>query len=234
LRLISASPGFGPFSTLRSACRLPGQSLTGGMRHHLQLPSPTSLAAQATPNTLTPSPPFTSCILSYFSNHHFSLLILLRNTSVILERYLAHPQTAICEEARKPMDEKLAKILASADFQPWRATLWKEISAEAIAHGFVGRGDILPDQTINPNSERWCQLYSRLVCQVRKGLHDAWWNVSLTNAVSRVTTGRNTLPLSLPSISICPRPLLTPDTQCAEASRRGLSIFPYESESDAG
>lgn len=61
------------------------------------------------------------------------------------------------------MDEKLAKIFASPDFEEWRNTLWKEISAEAIAHGWVLREDIRADNMIDCRSERWSQLYSRLV-----------------------------------------------------------------------
>jgi hypothetical protein len=62
------------------------------------------------------------------------------------------------------MDEKLAKILRSPDFEAWRASLWKEISTEAIQHGWVAREDIRKsDSVINPDSERWSQLYARLV-----------------------------------------------------------------------
>jgi len=61
------------------------------------------------------------------------------------------------------MDEKLAKILASPDFEAWRSGLWKEISAEAIAHGWVARDDIRGNGSIDPESDRWSQLYSRLV-----------------------------------------------------------------------
>jgi hypothetical protein len=62
------------------------------------------------------------------------------------------------------MDDKLAKILYSSDFEAWRATLWKEISTEAIQHGWVAREDIRrSDRVINPDSERWNQLYARLV-----------------------------------------------------------------------
>lgn len=62
------------------------------------------------------------------------------------------------------MDEKLAKILATSDFEEWRAGLWKEISAEAIAHGWVERRDVREDGTVNPESARWGQLFLRLVC----------------------------------------------------------------------
>ena len=66
------------------------------------------------------------------------------------------------------MDAKLNKILCSPDFEEWRATLWKEISSEAIQHGWVAKEDIRPhDRVINPDSERWSQLYARLVCRVR-------------------------------------------------------------------
>lgn len=64
----------------------------------------------------------------------------------------------------RAMDAKLNKILCSPDFEAWRASLWKEISQEAIQHGWVDKGDIrIHDGTINPNSERWSQLYARLV-----------------------------------------------------------------------
>lgn len=62
------------------------------------------------------------------------------------------------------MDEKLAKILATSDFEEWRAGLWREISAEAIAHGWVERRDVREDGTVNPESARWGQLFLRLVC----------------------------------------------------------------------
>lgn len=62
------------------------------------------------------------------------------------------------------MDEKLAKILATTDFEEWRAGLWREISAEAIAHGWVERRDVREDGTVNPESARWGQLFLRLVC----------------------------------------------------------------------
>ena len=62
------------------------------------------------------------------------------------------------------MDEKLSKILATPDFEVWRAGLWKEISAEAIAHGWVERRDVREDGTVNPESARWGQLFLRLVC----------------------------------------------------------------------
>jgi hypothetical protein len=62
------------------------------------------------------------------------------------------------------MDQKLAKTLHSADFEAWRATLWKEISTEAIQHGWVAKEDIRrSDGLINPDSDRWSQLYARLV-----------------------------------------------------------------------
>jgi hypothetical protein len=63
------------------------------------------------------------------------------------------------------MDEKLSKILSTPDFEAWRAGLWKEISAEAIAHGWVERRDMLSDGIVNPESARWGQLFLRLVCQ---------------------------------------------------------------------
>lgn len=63
------------------------------------------------------------------------------------------------------MDGKLAKVLISPDFEAWRATLWKEISQEAIQHGWLSRGEIRAhDGVINPDCERWSQLYARLVC----------------------------------------------------------------------
>jgi hypothetical protein len=63
------------------------------------------------------------------------------------------------------MDAKLTKILCSPDFEAWRYTLWKEISQEAIQHGWVAREDLRQhDGVINPDSERWSQLYARLVC----------------------------------------------------------------------
>ncbi len=61
------------------------------------------------------------------------------------------------------MDEKLGKILASPNFEAWRAALWKEISAEAIAHGWVERRDIREDGSVDPDSTRWGQLFLRLV-----------------------------------------------------------------------
>ncbi|KIW06529.1 uncharacterized protein PV09_02961 [Verruconis gallopava] len=62
------------------------------------------------------------------------------------------------------MDVKLAKILCSHDFEAWRAALWKEISTEAIQHGWVAKEDIRrEDGVIDPTSERWSQLYARLV-----------------------------------------------------------------------
>jgi len=61
------------------------------------------------------------------------------------------------------MDEKLGKILASPDFDAWRSALWKEISAEAIAHGWVSRSDIIADGTVDPESTRWSGLFLRLV-----------------------------------------------------------------------
>lgn len=62
------------------------------------------------------------------------------------------------------MDEKLSKILATPDFEDWRAGLWREISAEAIAHGWVERRDVRADGTVDPESARWGQLFLRLVC----------------------------------------------------------------------
>jgi hypothetical protein len=64
------------------------------------------------------------------------------------------------------MDEKLSTILATPDFEAWRAGLWKEISAEAIAHGWVERRDVREDGTVSPESARWGQLFLRLVCFV--------------------------------------------------------------------
>lgn len=62
------------------------------------------------------------------------------------------------------MDDKLSKILSTTDFETWRANLWKEISVEAIQHGWVSREDIRrSDRLIDPESERWSQLYARLV-----------------------------------------------------------------------
>lgn len=62
------------------------------------------------------------------------------------------------------MDEKLSKILATPDFEAWRTGLWKEISTEAIAHGWVERRDVLAEGIVNPDSVRWGQLFLRLVC----------------------------------------------------------------------
>ena len=67
----------------------------------------------------------------------------------------------------RTMDAKLNKILCSPDFEEWRASLWKEISTEAIHHGWVAKEDIRPyDRVINPDSARWSQLYARLVGRV--------------------------------------------------------------------
>lgn len=61
------------------------------------------------------------------------------------------------------MDEKLAKTLAAHDFEAWRATLWKEISAQAIGEGWVPQDEISPDGVIDPECDRWGQLYATLV-----------------------------------------------------------------------
>jgi hypothetical protein len=65
------------------------------------------------------------------------------------------------------MDDKLAKILATPDFEAWRAGLWKEISAEAIAHGWVDGRDMLDEGIVDPECARWGGLWVRLVCSRR-------------------------------------------------------------------
>jgi hypothetical protein len=61
------------------------------------------------------------------------------------------------------MDEKLAKILATPDFENWRNTLWKEISIQAIGEGWVPDSEITDDGVIDKTSERWSGLWDTLV-----------------------------------------------------------------------
>jgi hypothetical protein len=66
----------------------------------------------------------------------------------------------------RAMDEKLAKTLASADFEAWRLKLWKEISTQAIGEGWVPIYEIGADGIINHNLERWSLLWETLVCDL--------------------------------------------------------------------
>jgi len=61
------------------------------------------------------------------------------------------------------MDEKLAKTLATTDFEAWRSKLWKEISLQAIGEGWVPQSEITQDGVINPRTERWASLWETLV-----------------------------------------------------------------------
>jgi hypothetical protein len=115
------------------------------------------------------------------------------------------------------MDAKLNKILCSPDFEAWRATLWKEISQQAIQHGWVSREDIRQhDGVINPDSERWSQLYARLVCG--ETMHHA---VQLLYNILRLTRlghelGRDKISVSLPGFEICACEVFAQSTEDAE------------------
>jgi hypothetical protein len=67
------------------------------------------------------------------------------------------------------MDEKLAKTLASPDFEAWRKTLWKEISTQAIGEGWVPESEITEAGVINPQANRWVSLWETLVSTARFG-----------------------------------------------------------------
>lgn len=76
------------------------------------------------------------------------------------------------------MDEKLAKTLASADFDAWRLKLWKEISTQAIGEGWVPIHEIDSNGEIDNNVDRWSLLWETLVgC-----LHHPFRGSSLTIA----------------------------------------------------
>jgi len=61
------------------------------------------------------------------------------------------------------MDLKLAKTLASPDFEAWRKTLWKEISSHAIENGWVPESEITRDNVISHDCDRWSTLWESLV-----------------------------------------------------------------------
>lgn len=61
------------------------------------------------------------------------------------------------------MDEKLTRTISSPDFPNWRLALWTEISQQALAEGYVHPHEVGPDGLIDPISERWHSLYTRLV-----------------------------------------------------------------------
>jgi hypothetical protein len=64
------------------------------------------------------------------------------------------------------MDDKLAKALAAPDYELWRKTLWKEISAQAIGEGWVPLDEINDEGIINYESERWATMWAHLVSRV--------------------------------------------------------------------
>jgi len=68
------------------------------------------------------------------------------------------------------MDDKLAKTLASPDFEAWRARIWKEISDEAVGKGWVSEEEQTEDGVVDPCHERWRQLYARMVGSESKGI----------------------------------------------------------------
>jgi hypothetical protein len=61
------------------------------------------------------------------------------------------------------MDSKLAKTLAAPDYESWRLTLWKEISAQAIGEGWVPASEMGADGRINHESEKWAPMWAHLV-----------------------------------------------------------------------
>jgi len=128
--------------------------------------------------------------------------------------------------------------------------LWKEISAEAIAHGWVERRDVREDGTVNPESARWGQLFLRLVCAYtflmiyyglgmvrgnggRRGrygedigrLPGLWYDLKEQRA--NIVTGGDSISFSVSGLKISTCTIPTSGTQVVEESGCGIFVVSH-------